>query len=73
MSEGMKITIEEWSNDCDFEVSKEQIEELIDALNVCNEVEDMSFMFQRSVKSEKDKEIEELKNKIRVFRIVYCN
>jgi hypothetical protein len=65
MKEAMKITIEEWSSEHNLVVNEEQAEDLIDALDICCEIESVPNFFQSRTKSEKDKEIEILKNKLR--------
>lgn len=65
MSEGMKLTIEEWSIEYGIDLSEEQIRDLIDALDVCSEIEATPFMFQGN--SYENKEVEKLEKKIRVL------
>ncbi|MEI2465117.1 hypothetical protein [Niallia taxi] len=46
MNEAMKTTILEWANEYKINVSDEQVEDLIMAIDALNEMESMPFMFQ---------------------------
>ena len=66
MNELLKTTIEEWAGDNSINVTDNQIEELVDAINICSEYNSGSRGFTLGYKpeSEDQKKIKELESKL---------
>jgi hypothetical protein len=71
MSEALKITIEEWANDNALPVTDDEINELLEAIGVCSEIDlgSRGFTLGHNAKSDKDKKIDELEKKIQTLEL----
>lgn len=64
MNDGIKITIEEWAGDNNIEVSNEQIEELVDAIDVTYEMSMPCGYGVGQIETQEKREIKRLKVQI---------
>lgn len=66
MTESVRVTIEEWANDCSMNITDKQVKELADAIEMCSEMEvgSRGFSVGYTVKSEEKLKIEELEKKL---------
>jgi len=46
MNEAIKNTVFEWACNCGIKISDDQVQDLILAIDACNDMESMPFMFQ---------------------------
>jgi hypothetical protein len=69
MNESVKITIKEWANDNDIGINDNQIKELVEAIDMCSEINlnSIGFTLGYKIKSDEDKKIEILENKLRTL------
>lgn len=69
MNNALLITIEEWAGDNGISVNDEQVIELAEAIEICSEVEigSRGFTLGCNIKSEKDIQIDDLKNQIQTL------
>lgn len=66
MSELLKVTIEEWAGDNSITVTEKQVEELVDAIDICSEYDSGSrgFTLGHRPESGEAKKIKELESKL---------
>lgn len=66
MNKALYITIEEWAGDNNLPVTDKQINELVDAVEICSEIDigSRGFTLGHKAKTESDIEIENLKDKL---------
>jgi hypothetical protein len=71
MNEIVKITIEEWANNNDVNINNNQIKELVEAIDMCSEMNlnSIGFTLGHNTKSDEDKKIEILENKLRTLEL----
>jgi hypothetical protein len=66
MNESMKVTVEEWANNNSININDKQIRELVDAIDICSEIDmgSTGWVLGYKNKSNEEKEIEKLEKKL---------
>jgi len=71
MNELIKVTIGEWAGDNSINITTKEIEELVDAINICSEYDSGSrgFSLGHKPQSEEEKRIKELEGKLHTLEL----